>query len=273
MEVWIPGRFCLDCVTVSKLNSGVVRHSDSESRSIWAVCRGTALTTCSVPQGARAMEAISVTGFGDRGSPPGYARHRCHGRRTDRGWPEDGRGPIRGRRPQSVHARHTRSRAPRAHPTASSARSQPPPARIFERRLENFDFQPTPEIGGQSRLPLTERARTAVGPDLDLGRRSPERRHPPGCTADAGCRLRYGPADRGRLPQRVRDRRGAIPAGRDLLRPQLHAVTALDFWNAPVRATGIDPGSIYTNTNCHSASYSGSTANAVVTGRRPRVSI
>lgn len=35
-------------------------------------------------------------------------------------------------------------------------------------------------------------------------------------------------------------------------------ITALAFWNAAVRATGIDPGGIYTNTNCHSASYSAS---------------
>ena len=46
-----------------------------------------------------------------------------------------------------------------------------------------------------------------------------------------------------RSPQRVRDRRGARSRlARDLPRPQLHAVTALAFWNAAVHATGIDPG-------------------------------
>ena len=219
------------------------------------------------------MEAISVTGFGDRGSPPRV-------RATSLSWPENGQ-RMAGGWPRTNKRTQTAIRARTPHQKQGPARSSnrvvgslaTPTGSNFERRLENFDFQPPPRSAGSHGCFLTESARTALGPDLDLGRRSPERRHPPGCTADAGCRLRYGPADRGRLPQRVRDRRGAIPAGRDLLRPQLHAVTALDFWNAPVRATGIDPGSIYTNTNCHSASYSGSTANAVVTGRRPRVSI
>lgn len=123
-----------------------------------------------------------VPGSGDRGSTR-YARHRCHGRKTK----EADRNPC-------AHA--VRAKAPLDHPTAIIGSLATPTGSNFERLIENFDFQP-PEIGGQSRLSLTESAMTAVGPDLDLGRRAARAARLPGCTADVRCRLRYGPAGRG----------------------------------------------------------------------------
>ncbi len=176
----------------------------------------------------------------------------------------------RGRR-RNPYTRCARTAAPLAHPTASSARSQPPTGSNFVRLLENVAFPPR-RSAGRSRLSLTESALRVVGPDQDLGRRRPELRHPPGCAAGVRCRLRYGPAGRRRSPQRVRDRRGARNPCRQGIWPDRSCTRSPRALSGTLpRVTGIDLDGIYTNTNSHSASHSGSTADAVVTGRRARV--
>ena len=87
---------------------------------------------------------------------------------------------------------------------------------------------------------------TAVGPDLDLGRRPPELRVYPDAPRmfDAGSDTVQPAA--AVAATRSRSARRAIPPCKGSARAQLHGVTALTFWNAAVRATGIDPGGIYT---------------------------
>jgi hypothetical protein len=200
------------------------------------------------------MDAILVTGSGDRGS----ARYL------------DIVVISRERRPQSVRDLR-QNRRPRAHPTASSARSQPPPARISCACSRTLRSRPR-RSAGRPRLSLTESARMAVGPDLELGRRSPScaiHQDAPRMRRGVRCRLRYGPAGRWRSPQRVRDRHGARDPCRQGTRPGRSCTRSPRSLSGTLpRATGIDLDGIYTNTNSHSASHSGSTANAVVTGGR-----
>jgi hypothetical protein len=142
------------------------------------------------------------------------------------------------------------------------------PHRLEFRALARERCFPAPRrSAGRSRLSLTESALRAVGPDLDLGRR-PELRHHQGAPLAFGAgsdTVQPAPGDR-RTAFAIGVAR-AIPAGKGSGPTAAVRVHRAPFWNAAVRHWH-RPDGIYTNANSHSASHSGSTANAVVTGGR-----
>ena len=107
------------------------------------------------------MDAILVTGSGDRGSA---STHDIVVITQDAG-------RIRARAAPGPRSRASnRVVGSLATPTGSN----------FVRLLENVDFPPR-RSAGRSRRSLTESALRAVGADPELGRRSPELRRPAGC--------------------------------------------------------------------------------------------
>jgi len=147
------GRFCLDYVTVGKLNRGVVRHSDSRVLIYLGICRRPALTTCSVPQGPRTPDECNL----------GYRIRRP---RFRLGTPDIV--VIHAGRPQSVRARCARTAARSIiQPRRRLARN---PHRL-ESRAPARELRPPAHPGARrpSWLSLTESALMALGPDLALG--------------------------------------------------------------------------------------------------------
>lgn len=126
-----------------------------------------------------------------------------------------------------------------------------PTSTSFIRVVENFDFQPTAELGGQL---------TAVFDRLDADASSQT-------WISAGGRLSYALHENAQLmfdagfdtvKPETGDRRNlfkigvapAITAGKGYwARPQLRVFAALGFWNAAARAAGVDSGGIYTMTD------------------------
>jgi maltoporin len=126
----------------------------------------------------------------------------------------------------------------------------------FQRVIENFDFQPTPELGGQFVGVFNREHDAAVGttPEvtstwISIGGRVSYAFHPNAqIMLDAG--FDTVKPDNG-------DRRNvfkvgiapAITAGKGYwARPQLRLFASLGFWNDAARAAGVDSSGIYTGT-------------------------
>jgi hypothetical protein len=169
------------------------------------------------------MDAISVTGFGDRGS----ARFL------------DIVVISLGRRPQSVHALRARTAAHSLIQPRRRLARNPQPARTSW-ACSKTSSSPIPEIGGRVALSSTASTRAGGGTGPDLGRR-PELRHPSGCAAGVRCRLRYGAA--GRWRRRNAFAIGvarAIPAGKGsgpTAAVRVHRARFLERCRAPLAST------------------------------------
>lgn len=127
-----------------------------------------------------------------------------------------------------------------------------PTGTTFLRVLENLDFQPTPELGGQL---------TAVFDRVDAEGAGSQ------VWISAGGRVSYAIHDNAQLmfdagfdtvKQEGADRRNlfkigvapAITAGKGYwARPQLRLFATLAFWNAAAREAGVDSGGIYAGTD------------------------